>query len=70
MLILSFLSFLDMSPTLFIYIHIYIYIYTFIIIYPINNNKVLPRLKYCNSQLPLPFPIDLSPITHVKALPE
>ncbi|KAM0064493.1 hypothetical protein Hdeb2414_s0003g00103561 [Helianthus debilis subsp. tardiflorus] len=35
-----------------------------------NNNKVLPRFNYYNSQSPLPFPIDLSPITHVKALPD
>ncbi|KAJ0927209.1 hypothetical protein HanRHA438_Chr04g0180131 [Helianthus annuus] len=35
-----------------------------------NNNKALPRFKYCNSRSPLPFPIDLEPITHVRALPD
>ncbi|KAJ0627893.1 hypothetical protein HanHA89_Chr01g0030841 [Helianthus annuus] len=41
-----------------------------ILFFPYNNNKALPRFKYCNSRSPLPFPIDLSPITHVKALPD
>ncbi|KAJ0599359.1 hypothetical protein HanIR_Chr03g0103981 [Helianthus annuus] len=35
-----------------------------------NNNKSLPRFKCFNSRSPLPFLIDLSPIAHVKALPD
>ncbi|KAJ0495547.1 hypothetical protein HanRHA438_Chr12g0576111 [Helianthus annuus] len=33
-----------------------------------NNNKALSHFKCCNSRSPLPFPIDLKPITHVRAL--
>ncbi|KAJ0477333.1 hypothetical protein HanHA300_Chr13g0487291 [Helianthus annuus] len=36
----------------------------------LNNNKALLCFKYFNSRSPLPFPIDLSPITHVRALPD
>ncbi|KAJ0479422.1 hypothetical protein HanRHA438_Chr13g0580381 [Helianthus annuus] len=35
-----------------------------------KSYKALPRFKCFNSRSPLPFPIDLSPITHVKALPD
>ncbi|KAM0010017.1 hypothetical protein Hdeb2414_s0082g00780931 [Helianthus debilis subsp. tardiflorus] len=37
---------------------------------PINNNKALSRFKCFNSRSPLPFPIDLSLITYVRALPD
>ncbi|KAJ0469844.1 hypothetical protein HanIR_Chr14g0712341 [Helianthus annuus] len=47
-----------------------IYIFLIFIYLHHNNNKALPRFKYCNSRSPLPFPIDLSPITHVRALPD
>ncbi|KAJ0454471.1 hypothetical protein HanIR_Chr15g0740431 [Helianthus annuus] len=40
------------------------------LIFIYNNNRALPRFKCFNSRSPLPFPIDLSPITHVKALPD
>ncbi|KAJ0507968.1 hypothetical protein HanIR_Chr11g0512101 [Helianthus annuus] len=39
-------------------------------IFPINNNKALPRFKCFNSRSPLPIPIDLSLITYVRALPD
>ncbi|KAJ0441035.1 hypothetical protein HanIR_Chr16g0793211 [Helianthus annuus] len=35
-----------------------------------NNSRTLPHFMYCNSRSPLPFLIDLNPITHVKALPD
>ncbi|KAJ0586484.1 hypothetical protein HanIR_Chr04g0152431 [Helianthus annuus] len=45
-------------------------LYLVILFFICSNNKTLLRFKYCNSRSPLPFPIDLSPITHVKALPD
>ncbi|KAJ0564109.1 hypothetical protein HanLR1_Chr07g0252941 [Helianthus annuus] len=54
------------SPTLSL---IYIFFYYYYLP-PKKNNKVLPRFKYFNSRSPLPFLIVLSPITHVKALPD
>ncbi|KAJ0490042.1 hypothetical protein HanHA300_Chr12g0450871 [Helianthus annuus] len=48
--------------------HIYTFFYYYYL--PPNNNKVLPRFKCFNSRSPLSFSIDLSSITHVKALPD
>ncbi|KAJ0624285.1 hypothetical protein HanIR_Chr01g0041481 [Helianthus annuus] len=48
-----------------------LYFFYLFIIYPIIIiTKVMPCFKCCNSRSPLPFLIDLSPITHVKALPD
>ncbi|MFS7898884.1 hypothetical protein Hanom_Chr00s033427g01770961 [Helianthus anomalus] len=45
---------------------------TFLVFFisPHNNNKAMPRFKYCDSRSALPFAIDLEPITHVRALPD
>ncbi|KAJ0539936.1 hypothetical protein HanRHA438_Chr08g0366271 [Helianthus annuus] len=48
----------------------FFYFYLFIIYPIIIITKVMPCFKCCNSRSPLPFPIDLSPITHFKALPD
>ncbi|KAJ0886297.1 hypothetical protein HanRHA438_Chr09g0377691 [Helianthus annuus] len=55
-----------MSPTLSLSL-----IFSLLLIYSShNNNNAMPRFKCFNSRSPLPFPIDLSLITYVRAMPD